>query len=275
MPGAPSAITRMPAPVKWPAFFMGAVLCVLAGLQVHFLVAEMDAMVGRRWLQAFRDDPARYQPAGHAQAEQAARRALQRLPANPDYVGLVADLLAEQCRRLDVVGQWTEWQACQQGALAQWRRLAEMNPASPFAWANLMQTKFQLRQFDTEFYRAWDEAIRLGAHELEVNRVVAYVGLREWARWTPRQVMQVRRATEALQAAWPRVARQTAQDAGMLMMYCFWTAGDARQPRVCTRKPAARKRQAREVTSAPVLPSEDSTLPALPAERPVLPGPGQ
>ena len=65
-------------------------------------------------------------------------------------------------------------------ALEQFSRAVEMRPSSPYAWANLARIKYDQGQVDDVFYRALDNAMRLGPWEREVQFTVVDLGFALW-----------------------------------------------------------------------------------------------
>ena len=65
-------------------------------------------------------------------------------------------------------------------ALEQYSMAVAMRPTSPYSWANLAWTKYYLGQVDAAFYRALDNASRLGPWEPEVQFVVVDLGFALW-----------------------------------------------------------------------------------------------
>lgn len=132
--------------------------------------------------------------------------------------------------------QWAGWQQCHAQAMESIRHALQGNPRSPYLWANLLLTKYHLSQFDGEFYEALQRSRKLGSHELGVNRVVAYVGLREWSRWASTEQELFRGALFAIHAAAPGEAKRVADEAAQGQLYCLWTQGDPRQHYSCRQK---------------------------------------
>jgi hypothetical protein len=65
-------------------------------------------------------------------------------------------------------------------ALEPFASAVSMRPTSPYAWANFARIKYYQSQVDGEFYRALDNAMRLGPWEREVQFAVVDLGFAQW-----------------------------------------------------------------------------------------------
>ena len=67
-------------------------------------------------------------------------------------------------------------------AREQYALAVALRPSSPYSWANIAWTKYHLGQVDKEFYRALNNAIRLGPWEPEVQFVIVDLGFALWEK---------------------------------------------------------------------------------------------
>ncbi len=65
-------------------------------------------------------------------------------------------------------------------ALEQYSRAVLLRPTSPYSWANLAWIKYQTGRVDAVFYRALENAARLGPWEPEVQFTVVDLGFATW-----------------------------------------------------------------------------------------------
>ncbi|HQQ62959.1 MAG TPA: hypothetical protein PLF22_05230 [Pseudomonadales bacterium] len=215
---------KIPAPLRTPVFFLLlALLLYVLAVNAKALYAELYAM-GPRHLLGLQDDRQwRERDTIYADALVMTETLLDIQPGNPEYQEMRGRLLINRCQHWDMTEQWDAWQQCQRDAQASLRHVVRDNPQWPYGWANLLLTKYNLRQFDDEFYRALERCRQLGASEMAVNRVVAFIGLQEWQRWRSELRPQIREAFLALNAVAPYQAAQLAHDSHQDFLYCLWT----------------------------------------------------
>ena len=217
--------------------------CLLALFVINavHLMAELQALPARHLIEHVDEDGGwRDREKLYSDAITWIDSALALRPHNPDYHEIRARLTMDRCRHWDLSERWQAWQDCQQTALASLRQQVQGNPAWPYAWANLLLAKFQLRAFDEEFLHAWERCRALGRREIEVNHALALVGMAEWSRWNAAQRQDVRTALQTIQSLSPAEAKAVADAADQHVLYCLWTAGDPRQHFSCKRKPRER-----------------------------------
>ena len=65
-------------------------------------------------------------------------------------------------------------------SLAQYANAVLLRPTSPYSWANLAWIKYQVGQADAVFYRAIENAARLGPWEPEVQFTLVDLGFAMW-----------------------------------------------------------------------------------------------
>jgi hypothetical protein len=217
--------------------FLAACIClVLMLVSGRSLLAELYAIPARHVLTLENSSVWRERDSVYANALQSISNAQSFVGDNPEYHEIKSRLHIDRCRYWDVVEQWQEWQVCQQQSLEQVRAQLLQNPQWPYVWANLLLVKYNLRQFDEEFYRALQKCQALGSRELAVNRVVAYVGLKEWVRWPIAQQEQFRQALLTVQKVAPEHAKAIADETRRSFLYCYWTNADPHQHYSCRKK---------------------------------------
>ena len=103
-------------------------------------------------------------------------------PGNPDIPEQLGGLYAVKVR-----GGGANCVIGNQGAksLEQFSSAVVMRPSSPYAWANLARIKYAQGQVDDVFYRALDNAMRLGPWEREVQFTVVDLGFALWDKAPP------------------------------------------------------------------------------------------
>jgi hypothetical protein len=223
---------NIPAPLKAPVFFLLLVSIIyLLFVNAKQLLAEFYAIEPRYLLSLQGDHDWRERDTVYDDAITATDFMLTLQRGNPEYQEIRARLLINRCQHWDMTEHWDAWQQCQRDALQSIRVVVKDNPRWPYGWANLLLTKYNLRQFDEEFYRALANCRQLGASEMSVNRVVAYVGLQEWGRWRSELRPQFEAALLALNTAAPYQAAALAHESGQDFLYCLWTnAAGKEQP---------------------------------------------
>lgn len=98
-------------------------------------------------------------------------------PGNPDIPEQLGGLYALKVRDGSAGGVTGNQGA---NALEQFSSAVAMRPSSPYAWANLARIKYAQGQVDDVFYRALDNAMRLGPWEREVQFTVVDLGFALW-----------------------------------------------------------------------------------------------
>lgn len=238
-----SSSIKVPASVKVPALLLlASVLLFVAFVSMQTLLAELHAIQPRYLLSAGDDSQWRERDRVYADALQMTDTLIAIEGSNPDYREMKARLLINNCRHWNISEHWEDWQQCQRDAQSQLRIVVSSNPRWPFGWANLLLTKYNLRQFDEEFYTALKNSQLFGHSEAAVNKVVAYVGLQEWARWDAALRNQFKQALLSLNDAAPEQAMQLAHETQQDFLYCLWTA-DIHKPADCSYKIKAARRQ--------------------------------
>ncbi|MEE9551633.1 MAG: hypothetical protein V3V89_01185 [Gammaproteobacteria bacterium] len=58
-------------------------------------------------------------------------------------------------------------------------------PTWPYHWADLALVKYRLGELDTEFYMAFEHAIRLGPWEPWIQHIIADIGMHNWNNFSP------------------------------------------------------------------------------------------
>lgn len=228
----------LPVSARKPAFFFAGLVVLLVILLLNFrgLVAELYAIPSRHLLKLENSQDWRDRDRIYEASLSSIEGAMKWQSDNPEYSEIQGRLLADRCRHWSVVERWADWQQCQAQALASFRAALQGNTRSAYLWANLLLVKYNLSQFDSEFYDALQRCSELGSHEIGVNRIVVYVGFREWKRWSPAQREQFRRALLSMQAASPDQAKKVAEAAGQGVLYCSITYGDPRRHYSCRQK---------------------------------------
>jgi hypothetical protein len=155
---------------------------------------------------------------------------------NPEYANIKSRLLINGCGQWDINERHLEWQQCQIKAMTAIRTSLDINSQSAYLWANLLLVKYNLRQFDAEFYEALEQCRTLGSHEFSVNRTVMFVGLREWQKWRPEHITLFLESLFAVQAVSPVKAKALADEAGQGSSYCLWTRADPKRHYSCKLK---------------------------------------
>jgi hypothetical protein len=114
-------------------------------------------------------------------------------------------------------------------AAVHFRRSIELRPTSPYAWASLAATDYQLGNTGEEFRTALVRATEMGPYEPGVQRTVADFGLAVWDDVDP----SIRNAIEENVArgmrTQPRETLQIAQRRGRLAVACHHAVGTPRQ----------------------------------------------
>ena len=98
-------------------------------------------------------------------------------PGNPDIPEQLGGLYALKVRAAGASGVIGNQGA---KALEQFSSAVVMRPSSPYAWANLARIKYDQGQVDDIFYRALDNAMRLGPWERDVQFAVVDLGFALW-----------------------------------------------------------------------------------------------
>ena len=98
-------------------------------------------------------------------------------PGNPDIPEQLGGLYALKVRNGGAGGIIGNQGA---KALEQFSSAVVMRPSSPYAWANLARIKYDQGQVDDIFYRALDNAMRLGPWERDVQFAVVDLGFALW-----------------------------------------------------------------------------------------------
>lgn len=219
-----SANLKIPASVRLPVFFLLLVFfAYLLQANARQLLAELYAIEPRHLLTLHDDSQWRDRDAVYADALATTDSLLAIQVNNPEYQEMRGRLLINRCQHWNMVEQWDVWLQCQRDAQAALRVVVQENPRWPYGWANLLLTKFNLRQFDEEFYQVFQHSRELGASEMAVNRIVTYVGLHEWVRWRSEMRPEIRQAFLALYAVAPYEAAQIAHESGQDFLFCLWT----------------------------------------------------
>lgn len=153
--------------------------------------------------------------------------------SNPEYANIKSRLLINRCSQWDIKARQLEWQQCQVKAMTAIHASLDMNSQSAYLWANFLLVKYNLRQFDAEFYQALHQCRTLGSHEFNVNRIVVFVGLREWQKWRPEHTALFLESLFAVQAVSAVKAKKLADEAGQGSSYCLWTRADPKRHFSC------------------------------------------
>ena len=103
-------------------------------------------------------------------------------PGNPATAEKLGSLYSLNVRNVDA---GTTLGARREKALEQYSSAVGKRPTSPYAWANIAWTKYHLGQVDADFYRALDNAIRLGPWEPEIQMVILEFGFALWEELPP------------------------------------------------------------------------------------------
>lgn len=185
-PRRPDSLRLTPGVGRWPAV-IGAVLLIGAGVfSVRSGIADLifqDAIIRQTELS---ERSARTGTLADMREANAIRDALlhsQRLePGNPATAEELGSLYSLNVRNVDA---GTTLGAQREKALEQYSRAVELRPTSPYSWANIAWTKYHLGQVDADFYRALDNAIRLGPWEPEIQMVIVDFGLALWDELPP------------------------------------------------------------------------------------------
>ncbi len=219
-------------------FTLLAALVGFIALNAQQILAELYAMPARNLLDATDtttwQNPDDIYAKGTAQIE----KALTIQPDNPEYHEIHGQLISNQCRFINKVEQWDPWLACQRKVLGAFRQGTLLNPHWPHNWANVLLTKFNLLQFDQEFFHALAQSRLLGSSEMGVNRTVAFIGLATWQRHWPDDVRaQFQQSLLDLHAASPDLAASIAKTTRRTDLYCLWTKDNPTQHYGCPRTP--------------------------------------
>lgn len=111
------------------------------------------------------------------------QKALQKDPANPDILVIIAVLLDQST--LDRYF-WERDTTTHRGALEIFKKAARSRPVSPWVWINIALIKTKLKEYDSEMENSLIQAIRLGPREPLVNVRVTDIGLARWASLSTR-----------------------------------------------------------------------------------------
>ncbi len=221
---------------KLAIFLCACGLLYLVGINTKGIFAESYAITPRKLLTQQDSQTWSSRDAVYARGLSSIDHALQWQAYNPDFMEIKGRLLLERCRYWDQVANWKDWEHCQQQAHDVIQSAIKLNTQSAYLWANLLLSKYNLRQFDGEFNQALKKCRILGSHELAVNRTVAYIGIREWNKWLPEQQKLFRQAMLSLQEIAPVEAKKVADNAGKGKLYCYWTRNDPKQHYSCRKK---------------------------------------
>ncbi|NJD05106.1 MAG: hypothetical protein FIA97_01235 [Methylococcaceae bacterium] len=77
--------------------------------------------------------------------------------------------------------------ALRRESLEAFRTAIRQRPTWPFAWGQIAVLKYNLGEFDQEFFEALRRTAQLGPAEPDLQRMVVEIGLGEWARLGPEE----------------------------------------------------------------------------------------
>ena len=185
-PRRPDSLRLTPGVGRWPAV-IGAVLLIGAVVfGVRSGIADLiiqDAIIRQTEMS---EHAARTGTLADMREANAIRDALlhsQRLePGNPTTAEQLGSLYSLNVRNVDA---GTTPGAQREKALEQYSRAVVLRPTTPYSWANIAWTKYHLGQVDGDFYRALDNAIRLGPWEPEIQMVILDFGFALWDELPP------------------------------------------------------------------------------------------
>lgn len=209
-------------------------LAIALADNARVMVAELAVMPARNALNRHDDKQWRDRDAVYADATSAVQRGLSLYPENPEYLELKGRIGLDACRH------WVDKNDAQRTCLqvAQQDLLAAITvaPRSASLWANLLLVKSRLGEFDQQFIEILHKTLELGSSLLEINQVVAFVGLREWTRWDSATRELFMESLLNVHRVSPKEAKAVADRAGRGALYCLVTKGDARQHYSCRQK---------------------------------------
>ncbi len=143
-------------------------------------LADWRSMRWRHEIASWTERRAVFTPERQQQAITTLIDALELTPDDPtliEQMGILHDLRAtgypagSESRRLNLAQ-----------ALIYFRNAVGLRPTSPYTWANIVLTKYQLGQFDEEFSAAMRHALDFGPWEPAVQLIVADTGLGAWEK---------------------------------------------------------------------------------------------
>jgi hypothetical protein len=153
-----------------------------------------------------------------ATSENHVNAALQRFPANPDYLDFAGRLSILSAGQPGVMGG--ERRELLESAADHFRRAISDRPLWPYSWVNLLAAKDELGQVDPEFSMALNRAAELGPWEPGVQLQVVDSGLRYWDRLPgPGRAVVQQKALDALMTQ-PRQLFALVKDYGRPDLVC-------------------------------------------------------
>lgn len=209
-------------------------LAIALADNARVMVAELAVMPARNTLNRHDDAQWRDRDAVYAGATSAVQRGLSLYPENPGYLELKGRIGLDACRH------WADkkdaQRTCLQVAKHDLLTAITVAPRSASLWANLLLVKFGLGEFDQQFVETLHKTLESGSSLLEINKVVAFVGLREWTRWDSATRELFMGSLLSVHSVSPKEAKAVADRAGRGALYCLVTKGDLRQHYSCRKK---------------------------------------
>ena len=199
------------------AIVLSSVCFVCARWGIADVITE-DAVSRQRALQEIALKTREPADAVNANAIRDALLAAQRLEAgNPTLAEQLGELYA-----LAVRGEGAGGTAGAQHtkALEQYSKAVLLRPTSPYSWANFAWIKYQLGQADPIFYRALENAARLGPWEPEVQFTVADLGFATWDEMPQRLRSQIVEIAKNSQRRYAEKLVAVAARRGRLALVC-------------------------------------------------------
>ncbi len=165
-------------------------------------------------------------------ARRRVQRALQRFPANPDYLDLAGQLRELSASQPGVVG--AERRTLLHAAADYYRRAISVRPLWPYSWASLLGVKDQLGEVDAEFHLALARSDELGPWEPRVQLRLLEAGLRHWDELGKEPRARVQRKLAAAVTVQPREVFALVRGFGRADLLCAIESGQPQIEAYCT-----------------------------------------
>jgi len=151
-------------------------------------------------------------------ADRHLRNAMERVPNNPDCLGLSGRLKELQASQPGIVdsGRLDMLQAAAQD----YRRALAVRPLWPYGWANLLGVKSRMGEIDGEFRLALAQCVETGPWEPRVQMQVLESGLEHWDHLGREEKERVRQQLSAAVSVQPRLVFERIRAFGRADLLC-------------------------------------------------------
>lgn len=147
---------------------------------VSIAISDLYGYSPRQYLAHWQKKAQQPSPAQVDQALSGVDNAIRWNPRNAEFWNMQGLLNYYQAFNHYQQGDPSGYRQFTQQALADYQQATQLRPHWPHSWANLALMKAQLRQFDSEFQHALNQATTFGPWERDVNISVSEAGMRGW-----------------------------------------------------------------------------------------------